>query len=122
MITNILARMKGVEVPRQYGQKMSILLKELSSDSDRNVKTLNILQFIRNSLHNNGIHNLAPMTITIDDCSFSFETGVKVSCAGWRHIVLAIEAVLCIVEKILSSPKVKEISAPICDAYVLRKL
>jgi hypothetical protein len=105
MITNILARLKK-EVPRDYGQKVMALLKILSLDSNRNLKIMYILQNIRNSLHNNGIHNNASMSITIEGC------------AGWRHIAVAIEASLLVVEKILCTPIVKGIPPPISGAYV----
>ena len=107
------------KVTRDYNEKVKLLLTELSIECvERKAKVMHVLQCIRSCLHNNGVHNNPSMTITIDDCLFSFLKGQRVRCAGWQHIILATEAALVIIEQILKSPKVAAIIEPLPLSYV----
>ena len=87
-------------------------------DKERKLKILNLLQFIRNSLHSGGVVNRYNLDVTVDGCRFNFEIGKKVNCAGWGHIVLAVESSMIIINEILHSEKVKEIPEPISVMYI----
>ena len=90
-------------------------------DSEEKIKFLYLPAQLRNSLHSNGIHHgYKGECTTIEIGGFTFELidGQKVSCAGWGHIVLALNASLEILEEILSSPKIETLKDPIRDQYV----
>ena len=117
MVTNILAQFdKSAAANLGYTKKVETLYDILAQDyvvlkerRERNFKVLMVLPYIRNSLHNNGYHKHEPLSITIYNVQFNFRKNGQVLCAGWKHILIAIEATLNIVEKMLNSPKVKAI-------------
>lgn len=118
MLTNVLAvfvRRIGRDGFRSKAQTLMEIAE--MDDVERKLDTLMILQSIRNSLHNNGIHNNDDLILNIDDNRFVFLKGKPVRCASWRDIVLAIEAVLLIIEKLLKAPIIKEIPEPISDTF-----
>jgi hypothetical protein len=119
LFANLIAELTQKKVPRDYLQKASVLLRILAlEDSERKLDRLKVLQFIRNSLHNNGYHDNASFSITIDDLNFNFVKGERVRCAGWQHIIVAIEASLLVIEEILNSQQVKSISKPLRTYFV----
>ena len=118
MLANILVVL-GKKVTRSYHSNVKALLDLLHLENkERKLDILNVLQNIRNCLHNNGVHNNKSTSIIIDDTPFVFEKGRQVNCAGWEHIIIAFEASLIVLEKILNAPQVKAISEPISDTYV----
>jgi hypothetical protein len=119
LFANLIAELSQEKVPRDYLQKASALLNILSLEgSERKLDRLKVLQFIRNSLHNNGYHYNNSFRITIDDLTFHFVKGGMVRCAGWQHVIVAIEASLLVIEEILNSPQVKAIPGPIRTYFV----
>ncbi|HVX03147.1 MAG TPA: hypothetical protein VHA09_08340 [Nitrososphaera sp.] len=119
MLVNILAVLDKTQVNRSYHNNVQALLDLLKlPEKERNLNKLMVLQHIRNSLHSNGVHNNKSMSITIDNIPFVFEKGKPVGCAGWDHIIIAFEAALIVLEKILSAPEMKTISEPISPEYI----
>jgi hypothetical protein len=119
MLVNILAVLDRSKITRHYYSNVKALLDLLGlADKERHLEKLSILQNIRNCLHNNGVHNNREMRIAIDYMPFVFEKGKQVNCAGWEHITTAFEAILIVLDKILSAPQVKAIPEPISTAYI----
>jgi hypothetical protein len=71
---------------------------------------LSALANIRNSLHNNGIHQTKSMSVKIKGLDFVFEEEEKIECASWLHSVIAISECVGVLEKILLSDEIKGIS------------
>lgn len=119
MITNILAIFDQEKAKKGYFRKVEALLDILElKDRERKLKILNLLQFIRNSLHSGGVNNRYVLDVTVDGCRFNFQKGKKVNCAGWGHITLAVESSMIIINEILRSQKVKAIPEPISVVYI----
>lgn len=118
MIVNILSALDKTKVNRSFYRNAKALLNLLEiEDGDRQLNKLMVLQNIRNSLHSNGVHNNDDMGITIDDCPFLFVKGDLIKCAGWEHIIIACEASLMVIERILNHPKVRVINGLISTSY-----
>ena len=83
----------------------------------------NILQVtahIRNSLHSNGFHygyRNSSSHITVDGFEFCFDHGTRVECAGWWHIVKAINGSANVIEEVLDTPEISGSADPIPDDY-----
>jgi hypothetical protein len=83
MITNILAVLDKKKAKKKYYMKVESLLNILDlNHKERKMNILNLLQYIRNSLHSGGMHNRDTLDITIDGCRFNFQKGKPVMCAG----------------------------------------
>lgn len=119
MITNILAIFNKEKAKGGYYNKVEALLNILElKDKETKLKKLNVLAFVRNSLHSGGVTNRYELDVTIDGFRFYFQKGEKVKYAGWGHIALAMESSLIIINEILHSDKVKSIEEPISASYV----
>lgn len=119
MIVNVLNTLDKTKVTRRYEINAEKILGSITVDNEReSLKILKVLQAIRNSLHSNGIHNNADFSVTIDGVLFDFKRGQSVQCAGWAHIALAIRAVVDVLERMLNSPEIKNLAAPITDRFI----
>ncbi|AIF84157.1 hypothetical protein NTE_02102 [Candidatus Nitrososphaera evergladensis SR1] len=119
LIVNILDCLDGKKVTRSYLKNAETLLSLITvQDKTECLNILKVLQHIRNSLHSNGVHNNATMSISINGCEFDFRNGQKVQSASWSHIIVALAATFEVLEKILSSSEVKAIPQPIRDHYI----
>lgn len=58
---------------------------------------------IRNSLHNNGVHNQDSINYEIDGVKYEFIDGKRVMCAKLEYVVHALRQSLSVVEEIVSS-------------------
>jgi len=72
---------------------------------------------LRNSLHGNGIHKTAPLSITIDGIAFHFIKGKRVECASWNHVIVLLNSNVDILGKILLSHNVENIKTEIEDDF-----
>jgi len=123
-IENLFVNLLGVlkpesKIPRGYER----ILKELFAcirilDKDEKIKTLKILQAIRNSLHSNGIHNNKSLSKQIDGFKFDFERGHGVTCANWDGIIIAIKATAELVDEIIKTPEIIKISGLVSDQHI----
>jgi hypothetical protein len=87
------------------------------ADHARSFDILMAASYIRNCLHQSGIHIVENSTIKIGGLTFEFFKDEVVSCASWKHIVTALDAVVTVVGEILRTPKVMAIPAPLYDRY-----
>jgi hypothetical protein len=112
-----LVRALGPMPRRAYSRLVDQVL-ELTVLSKRRARTaLLIPSWIRNTLHNNGIHEGPEARVQMHGYSFRFRNGRPFSQAGWGEFVHALRAELRTLERILSSPRVERISAPVVDRY-----
>ncbi len=116
-----LLRGLGKEPPKGYYDIACAALESVSvNDPDSKLGILNTPALIRNSLHANGIHygyKDSSTSINIGGVVFDFAHGRPVRCAGWGHIVHALDAVLAVAMEIISTPEIKALKDPIQDQY-----
>ena len=93
---------------------LNALAKEVESD-EHQWKLINdaftALAYIRNSLHNNGIHhpNRGKMfKAMIGGEMFSFNPGEAINCASWHHILLLLITIIPFIEKLLYYPVIEK--------------
>lgn len=79
--------------------------------------TLTVLAYLRNSFHANGIHNNDSLSIDIDGIRFEFCKGKRVECASWKHIVVIMQESISVLESVLFSNKVANLTSEIPDAF-----
>lgn len=119
MITAILAKLDEKKARDGYYNKVESLLNILELEcKETKLKKLNVLAFMRNSLHSGGVTNRYELDVTIDGFRFHFPKGKKVKYFGWGHITLAVESALIIINEILHSEKVKALEEPISAMYI----
>lgn len=74
--------------------------------------------YIRNSLHNNGMHRgKSSLTMKMQDLDFIFVSGKRMECGSWQHIFAAMYETIDVVDRILATDKVKGIPTPFEDDY-----
>ena len=56
--------------------------------------------------------------MVVNGLSFEFSHLKKVSCAGWSHLCVALQAATDVLENILGLPEVRALPDPIMDQYV----
>lgn len=119
MMTNILVRLDSGKLERGYHGNVKALLNTLKlKDKETKLKKLDVLAFIRNSLHSGGVVNKYALDVIIDGYRFNFEKGKKLKQAGWGHIFLAMESSLIIINEILHSKDVEDIPEPISALFI----
>ncbi len=84
------------------------------------IDKLKVPALIRN-LHANGIHHgfqNSSTSVSIAGVTYDFTHGAPVQCADWEYIAHALENSVQILERILNTPQVIQISH-IADAYAV---
>lgn len=101
----------GENSPRGYYNIAKKILQILSlDDQDKKFRILYTPALIRNSYHSNGVHtdkNNPSWALDLDGCRFDFSLNQKISCAGWGHIVHALNAATLVLNEVLCSDKIK---------------
>lgn len=118
LFQNILYALGQNSGKRGFGHNMQQLtdLVTLKSAADIREK-LNIPTYIRNSLHNNGIHRGADFgPIVRLGLSYEFKKDTDIRCASFGHVLAALDATVDAVEEILLAPEVAAV-ANIEDLY-----
>ncbi len=109
----------GEDVPRGYYRIAKLIVETVTlNNSDMAFRILYTPAIIRNSFHSNGYHkdrNNTSWSIDINGCNFTFVSGEKVSCAGWGHIIHALNGVASVIEEILQTNELSSIVGLIPD-------
>jgi len=116
---NILRHLNALPKRTGYWNLTDEILSQCSfSKKGVEKDTLTAFAYLRNSLHNNGIHRKGNnLKLKIDQMEFNFIEGSRVECASWEHIVVLLKANVDILKKIIQSPKVKNIITEIKDDF-----
>ena len=94
------------------------LSKEINlSDIEKKAEIIKAFSSVRNSLHNNGIHNKASFSVKLGKFDYVFTEGEAVQCASIDHCITLIQAITDIIESILATEKIKEIKEIIPDTF-----
>lgn len=117
MVKNVLASMnKGVhnKGAMSYTSNIDALLQSLQlPDTDRKNQILRILQYMRNTYHNDGTHLFGkPINVQIENYSFIFDKNYSIDCASWAHVTIAMKATFEVLADILNSTQVRALAWP----------
>ena len=100
------------------GETFNEISKEIGlSDVPKKAEIIKAFSSIRNSLHNNGIHNKESFSVKVGKFDYNFIKGDVVQCASLDHCITLIQEITDIVECILVSEKIKAINEIIPDTY-----
>lgn len=99
----------GIEhPPRAFSQLSRRCLEHFKYPSvDRAVKVLSVAAQIRNSLHNNGIHENDDLRVQVNGYVYVLRRGRRCDQATWAHLVHILRAELRIIERLLDLSKVR---------------
>lgn len=116
---NILRHLNALPKGTNYWNRTDAILSQCSfSKKGVEKDILTAFAYLRNSLHNNGIHRKGDdLKLKIDQMEFNFIKGSRVECASWEHIVVLLKANVDILKKIIQSHKVKNIIIEIKDDF-----
>ena len=116
---NILRHLNALPKGTGYWNLTDEILSQCSfSKKGLEKDILTAFAYLRNSLHNNGIHRKGnSLKLKIDQMEFNFIEGSRLECASWEHIVVLLKANVDILKKIIQSHKVKNIITEIKDDF-----
>ena len=114
----LLSQLDNQPIPRKYHPIVDRLLKILDFDNDDKLDKLEILAYVRNCLHSNGIHSNDDRTFVIDDYVFEFVKGKSFEKAHWGEIHYMTNSAFEVIKGILESDRVKQIPQPLPDQYI----
>jgi len=116
---NILRHLNALPERTSYWNFTDEILSQCSfSKKGIEKDILTAFAYLRNSLHNNGIHRKGKnLRLKIDQMEFNFIKGSRVGCASWEHIVVLLKANVDVLGKIIQSDKVKNIITEIKDDF-----
>lgn len=115
----ILKELTGTNVFDGYYHICKNLIESITMDNPENkLDVLLIPSFIRNTFHSNGIHTKESCSYTIQDHEFEFTKGKTVTCSGWFHIYLVMKEIVTVLEEILKSKEIKNITKILPDQYI----
>ena len=100
------------------GRTFTELSSEIGlSDISKKADMIKAFSSIRNSLHNNGIHNCASFSVKVKELNYEFIKDDVVQCASLGHIINLIQAITDIINEILETEKINGIKEIIPDTY-----
>jgi hypothetical protein len=119
LFSNILRDLGALPQNLGYWNLTNEIFKQCSMPQQGEEKDiLTAFAYLRNSLHNNGMHRRGrDLIITIDGFEFKFTANSRVECASWGHVVVLLRANIRIMERILQSDKVQSIRTEIRDDF-----
>jgi hypothetical protein len=120
LFQNILRALGQNKRRPRFGDMIAIIL-DVAQTSDRvhAHETLLLLSYLRNSLHNNGIHRGKELRVKLLDMEYDLKENGVVDCASWNHVLAAISETINLLDEILASPAITALPVPIPDDYAL---
>lgn len=120
LFQNILRDLGALPEKAGYWNLCNAILRESSiPEKGDEMDILTVLAYLRNSLHNNGIHRTRfdDFCKKIKGKTFSFRNEKRVECASWDHIIVAVDSNVEILSKILLSDSIKAITHEINEDF-----
>ena len=115
----ILREIEGKEPPKTYHKIVEQTLKVLQiNDWERKLDILNILAYMRNCFHSNGVHTRRSKTFEIQNHRFEFVYGQSYLGGSLDEIHLAANEALTVLEEILDTDQVKNLTVPLPFVFV----
>ena len=114
--SNLLRAIKPTSQTRGFERITSELFLLITiTDIEHKKRTLKVLSELRNGFHNNGVHNNADFSETIDGIEFKFYKGKAIERSSTFNTIALLKYILVIIEEIYSSPEVLVLPTPIID-------
>ncbi|MHB8602486.1 MAG: hypothetical protein ACYC6W_06390 [Nitrosotalea sp.] len=107
----LIAKLENKQPPEKYYQIIKRLLKLLKLESQEKEDILNLLAYVRNSFHSNGVHTRKSKTFTINGQKFEFVEGQPLSRGDYGDLYFILNEVIKIIDEIFSTEKIKTISS-----------
>jgi len=103
-----------------FGNNRDDLLARVTlANHDRAKRTLDGVTFLRNSLHNNGIHRGGDWgPFTTDGLTYEFRKDYGVQCASFAHVLAILDSTVDVLEEIFLSSEVRALPK-VEDRYVV---
>jgi hypothetical protein len=120
LFNNILKALSASPSKRGFWNISDVMLQRVgipATGAEKNILT--VLANLRNSFHANGMHNNDSLSVDIDGIRFEFCKGKQVKCASWKHIIVAIQANISVLETILFANKVSNLKSEIPDDFAM---
>ncbi len=115
----ILSNLEENNPPKYYYNLVERILKVLKiKDFEDKLAELNVLAYMRNCLHSNGVHTNPSKTFEIDDHKFEFEKGKKCKNTSWPEIILALDHSINIIDEILQNKQIINIKKQLDVSYI----
>lgn len=117
LFQNLLKALNQKPKP-SFGLNKKSLMKEITLPNPEEAnKVLDALSSIRNSLHNNGIHNFEDRTHSFCGITYEFKKGKDIQCASFGHILNILDCSIDVIEQILFTQKIIDLHK-VVDLYV----
>ena len=113
----LLSRLDKRPLPIKYYHITDRLLKILGVDNSDKLDKLNVLAYVRNCLHSNGMHYNKNKIFVIDGYDFKFVKGELFKNANWGEIHYMTNSAFNVIKEILESDIVKQLPHPLPDQY-----
>jgi hypothetical protein len=118
LFSNLLKALSATPRKSGFWHISEAMLKEADLPTNGPEKnTLTAFANLRNSYHANGIHSNEFLSVDIHGTMFEFSKGWRVECASWKHIVVIMQATICVLDTILFSDKVSRLRSEIQDDF-----
>lgn len=115
----ILRELIGTNVRDGYYHICKNLLDSITIDQpEKKLEILLIPSFMRNGFHSNGIHTKESCSYMIHDYEFEFKKGKTVTCVGWFHIYIIMKELISVLEEILKSKEIQNITKILPEQYI----
>jgi hypothetical protein len=108
LFQNLLVALGATPGKSGFGQNRDALLSLVTlSDKAQTEQILNAFTFVRNSLHNNGIHRGAAWgPITVNGLTYDFKNNDGIQCASFGHVFALMDKVVDVLDEILHSHEI----------------
>jgi hypothetical protein len=111
LFKNIITELDDQKLPYEYNKIVKRLLEKLKLDTKERRDILNILAYIRNCFHSNGIHTKSTITISIDNELFEFIQNKPFTRGDYGDICFILDKIITVLNEILTSDKVKKLDS-----------
>ena len=106
----LLSNLEENDPPKKYYEIVEKILKLLEiKDIEIKKDKLNILAYMRNCLHSNGMHTNPSKTFEIDGYEFKFEKDKICHNTSWGEITFALDHAIDVIDEIITHQKIKDI-------------
>lgn len=117
LLQNLLAALRpGTTYRRTFSAHVEAIQLLLNLPEDAG-DTLRASAYLRNSLHNNGMHRGDALSVTLHGLEFAFVKDAKVNCGGWSHLLAMLDSCVDTLKSIVMHPIVQALPSPVRDDY-----
>ena len=115
----LLSNLEKNNPPTNYYDIVKRILDVLEiNDQKIKLEELNVLAYMRNCLHSNGVHTNPAKTFEIDGHKFEFETGKICHNTSWSEIILGLDHSINIIYEILEHKQIINLKKPLNSCYI----